>query len=190
MTKQPSEKRLTDTLLAVRACSMRTPTTRAFAATAIFLIAGLGAWFFLVPDWRSAWPRAFLYVVLLVNTYFSVRFFSRLLPRTVSQAVVDGVLVVLYLALALSIGHAAAFMFLALCIFVAANAKYALLLTVISDKGTVKRKILIDTLGAALFAAGLAGTLVGYEAESGTAVVIIFAAANVYLLVLHPMYPS
>lgn len=167
---------------------MRNPTARAVAATIAFLVAGPGTWYFLVSDWRSAIAPASFYCVLLVNTYFSIRFFSRFSSSSMSQAVTDGVLFLVYIALALSITNTVRFMCFAVCIFVGANVKYILLLPTVNETPILKKKIIIDSLGAALCVAGLAGALANYEDESAIAVAITFAIANVYLLMVRPMY--
>jgi hypothetical protein len=128
------------------------------------------------------------YATLVVNTYYSIRFFSRLPPTDRNETVVDAILAVLYVALGLAVANPRLFTFLALVLFVCAIVKYARLRSLIDYPLTLRRKMLIDFLGAMLCAGAFAGTLAGYPVESVAAFAIVFAIANVYLLLIAPAY--
>jgi hypothetical protein len=163
---------------------------RSIAATGAFMAAGLASWLLLVRDWRSAIIQSIFYIILIVNTYFSIRCFSRIAPRTLGQLCVDSILAALYLMLAACICDGAAFMFIASCIFAVAVLKYEFMLKALSNSETVKRKILVDALGAVLCVTGWGAIQLGYGQSASAAVTFVFAVANLYLLILRPMYPS
>jgi len=167
---------------------MGDPTTKTWVATAAFTLAGIGSLLFVAPVSSYLLPHVIFYAVLVVNTFFSIRFFSRIAPENVAQIEIDTVLVLLYLALAFSIGRPITFIFFALCLFIAASTKYPLLLLVIPQTNVLKRKILIDLMGTATCAAILGATLLGYPFEAAWTSTVLFTLANIYLLLINPMY--
>ncbi len=167
---------------------MTNPTVKTWLATGAFSLAGVASLLFLAPVSMYLLPHVIFYAVLVLNTFFSVRFFSGIAPENRSQMQIDTVLVILYFLLAASLGRPIAFTFLALCLFIAASSKYPLLLLVIPQTDVLKRKILIDLLGTGACAAWLGATLLGYPYEAAWAMAILFSLANVYLLAIKPMY--
>jgi len=167
---------------------MKDPTTKAWLATGAFALAGAVSFFVVAPISPYLLPHLIFYAVLVVNTFFSIRFFPRIAPENASQVAIDAVLVFLYLALAASIGRPVQFAFFALCLFIAASTKYPLLLLVIPQTNVLKRKILIDLMGTAACAVVLGATILGYAFGAAWAAAIGFTLANVYLLLIRPMY--
>lgn len=167
---------------------MRNPTTKALVATGVFSLAGVISLFMYAPTPSYLLPHLIFYGVLVINTFFSIRFFSRIAPENTSQIAIDTILVSLYLALAFSMGRPTQFAFFALCLFIAASTKYPLLLLVISQTNVLKRKILIDLMGTATCAAVLGATVIGYSFEAAWAAAVAFTFANVYFLLIRPMY--
>jgi hypothetical protein len=165
-----------------------TLSRRAVGATAAFALAGMAGLVLAPQPWAMKAPHAVFYAVLVLNTYFSIRFFESLPPQDRDERAIDAILVVLYLALAASIGAPLAFALVAVLLFAAATAKYVLLLPVVDRRDILMRKILIDGLGLALCLAMLLGTLLADPGWSAWAAAIIFAIANVYLLAIRPMY--
>jgi fatty acid desaturase len=53
---------------------------------------------------------------------------------------------------------------------------------------TLWRKMAIDSLGGLLCLVALIGALSGYEIESTWALALVFLVANVFLLLVQPMY--
>ncbi|MEX0853313.1 MAG: hypothetical protein WD036_08550 [Bauldia sp.] len=157
------------------------------AATAIFAVAGLVGTLVSGHPWPARIPNALFYAVLVLNTYFSIRFFGGLPPADRNEAVIDGVLAILYFALALAIGWNLAFALASSLLFAAAMLKYVLLLRLI-DRTILVRKIAIDGAGFLLCAATLAGCYFGYALESAWLQALVFGLANVYLLAIRPMY--
>jgi hypothetical protein len=161
---------------------------RAFAAVALFFFVWLAGWVVFVEDARRALPLGIFYLVLLINTYFSIRWFAGIVPPRKLFFAIDAVISLLYLGLALSMNSPLAFMILALSIFAVAEVKYFVALTGRSNVVALKRKIIIDALGVGLCGGGALGVILGYRQVTDVAVVAIFVAANFYLLVLRPMY--
>jgi hypothetical protein len=165
-----------------------TVSRRAVGATAAFALAGVAGLVLAPQPWAIKAPHAVFYAVLVLNTYFSIRFFESLQPKERDERAIDSTLVVLYLALAASMGAPLAFALVAVLLFAAATAKYVLLLPVMDRRDILIRKILIDGLGLALCLAMLLGTLLADPWWTAWAAAIIFAVANLYLLAIRPMY--
>jgi hypothetical protein len=169
---------------------MRGVTTieREVLATALFGTAGIAGLLLSNAEWSARAPTALFYAVLVVNTWFSVRFFSRLPPIDRDESAIDGLLTILYVGLAFAIGRNVPFLAVATVLFFAAVSKYALLLRIMDLPRTLKRKMAIDALGGLLCLVALVGALLGYEVESTWALALVFLAANVFLLLVQPMY--
>ena len=166
---------------------MALATFKAWAVTAGFTVVGLIA-LYLAPRSLVLVPQVLFYAVLILNTFYSVRFFHRIQPVYVSQALVDIVLVVVYTILAFAFGHALLFSYMALWVFLIAPVKYTLMLNHTPHTGALKQKILIDLLGTGFMALVLGIFLAGYVLTSAWLLAIVFALANVYFLFMRPMY--
>lgn len=169
--------------------SVANPTAKAWTVSAVFALAGIAGFLFIAPDTKLLWPNALFYAVITVNTFFSVRLFARIAPPSLSQLLVDGLLVLAYLGLAFSLGREWAFPFFALCIFVAAPIKYVLMLGVVPHSGLLKKKLLIDLSGTTLCVVALLGAVFfDYPVAVAWGLAIVFSLANIYLLAIRPMY--
>ena len=164
------------------------PALKAALATLLFSGVGLITVLFYIPLTAVALPNAIFYVVLTINSYFSIKLYASIQPTDAAQRFFDSLLVVIYLALAFAIGHAAVFSSFALLVFVVATPKYALMLGKIPYGPLLRRKILIDLSGVTFTAAVFLGTLAGFPLESAWFLAIGFALANIYHLIIHPMY--
>ncbi|MDO8521676.1 MAG: hypothetical protein Q7S08_00100 [bacterium] len=164
------------------------PQAKATLATGVFALFGLVSLLFLAPAGPIIIPHAIFYAVLVLNTFFSIRFYAGIQPQSFPQMFIDVVLVVAYIAVALSIGQAFLFAWTALFLFVAAPIKYALMLVTIHHRELLQRKIFIDSMGAVSCAVFLVFTMLGYPLEAAWVFAIVFSLANVYLLLIHPMY--
>ena len=169
---------------------MNSATKRAWMAVIGFSLAGIIGFTFVAPDGtRIVWPEILFYALLVLNTFFSVRLFASIMPEDRSQMLVDTVLVVCYIGLALSLGREWAFPFFALCIFVAAPIKYALVVGSVPYSQLLRKKLIIDLLGAALCAFALLGAVfLNYPLTTAWLFATIFALANIYVLVIRPLY--
>lgn len=167
---------------------MSNPAAKSVLATTVFSLAGIISALFYSVVSPFLLPHFIIYAVLVVNTYFSVRFWSALQPQDSRQFLIDGVLVVAYLALAFSMGEPVYFAFAAFTLFVLATFKYVLMRGRTSYEAIVERKTGIDALGAFACAALILGMFLGYALEATWLFAVGFAVANVYLLLIKPMY--
>jgi hypothetical protein len=158
------------------------------AATILFTAAGIVGLILSPADWPTTLPGAIFYAVLVVNTWFSIRFFSNLPPVERDESIIDGILAVLYVALAFALGQTVTFLAIATILFAFAIPKYALLLRLIDFPHTLKRKMVFDALGTLLCLAALIGALAGYPMESIWVLAVVFTLANLILLTVWPMY--
>lgn len=153
-----------------------------------FGLAGIAGFLF-APATHFVWPDLLFYIVIVINTFYSVRLFARVAPQSRWQTRVDAVLACAYLALAFSLGHEWAFIFFALVIFIAAPLKYTLMIGHVPHSHLLRKKLVIDLLGTALCAAALVGAIfLNYPLTSAWALAILFTLANIYLLAIKPMY--
>lgn len=163
---------------------------RARLATAVFAVAWLGGLWLAHNDLATALPLAVFYAALVVNTYASIRCFAALTPADDRrQPAVDGVLAILYLTLAASLGAPLRFTLATAMLFAVATMKYALLLGVVADLELLRRKIAIDVVGAVAALLALAGVAAGVPTLATSLWTGAFLLANVYLLLINPMYP-
>lgn len=167
---------------------MMSPFSRAVLATTYFTLAGVLGVLFVAPHNMYVLPHALFYAVITLNTFFSVRLYASIQPAAAAQYALDALLTGIYTALALSIGRPEWFAAAALAIFIAATPKYAHMLGRIPHDALLRRKILIDLSGVAFCALVFAGTAFGYPYESAWVLAVVFALANVYHLLIHPMY--
>ena len=168
--------------------SMTNPTAKSIFATSAFSLAGIVSLLFYSVVSPFLLPHFIIYALLVLNTYFSIRFWSALQPKDSRQLLIDSVLVVTYLALAFSMGEPTYFSFTAFALFALATVKYVLMRGRTSYEAVVERKTGIDALGALACAALTLGLFLGYALEATWLFAIGFTLANVYLLLIKPMY--
>lgn len=157
-------------------------------ATTLFTVAGIGGLVVAPHDWPAVVATGLFYVSLLSNTYYSIRFFGLLPPKDRDERVIDGALVLTYVALGLSLGRIIPFTAASTVLFVIAIAKYVLLMPIVARRDILRRKIAIDGLGLLLCGMAFTGALAGYPLESAWLQAILFGIANIYLLFVRPMY--
>ncbi len=166
------------------------PRTKAIVVTAAFAIAGLIGCYTAESNWPDVMPMLVFYTVLTINSYFSVKLFTTITPPDeITQRTLDLVLMAIYFLLAYSFDNTKMFLIITLFLFIVAPLKYSLLLLgKVPHPKLLKKKITIDLLGTLLAAAVIAGSVAGYTHESAWALAIIFTIANVYFLLIDPMY--
>ena len=167
---------------------MGNPTVKTWTATIAFSLAGTISALFYSTVSPFLLPHFIIYAVLVVNTYFSIRFWSALQPQDSRQLLIDAVLVAAYLTLAFSMGEPTHFPLALAALFVLATFKYVLMRGRILYEAVVERKIRIDALGALACAVLIVGAFLGYAFEAAWLFALGFALANVYLLFIRPMY--
>ncbi len=133
-------------------------------------------------------PMLLFYIILIVDSYFSVGFFSKIVPsKRVDQKIIDFLLVCFYLILILNINNEIWYLLSAIMLFAVATLKYIFLLGVV-DFRVLKRKLMIDILGMIVCVLALVGYLIGLEMMAMWIWSLIFLLANIYLLIIKPVY--
>ena len=166
------------------------PNVKSLLATSVFALAGVISVLFYAIVSPFLLPHVIIYAVLVINTFFSIRFWSALQPKDVRQLLIDAVLVVSYLALAFSIGKPFNFALAALLLFIVAPLKYILMRGRTPHGALVEHKILLDSLGTLACIALVIGLFLGNALEVTWLFAIGFTLANLYLLFIRPMYRS
>jgi hypothetical protein len=157
--------------------------------TLLAVTMGLVGTFVFVTDWSVSLPLVIFYVILVINTYPSVRLFSSLIPIDDGKhALADFLLGGLFLFLPMTFGDPIQFTLCALVLFLGATGKYSLMLDELPHQRLLTRKIRIELLGVLMCASVLALMNFGFVLSAAWALAIIFAIANVYVLVLRPLY--
>jgi hypothetical protein len=165
------------------------PKALAILVTAFFSLIGfISAVFFIPADFHSL-PLIIFYIVLVINTYFSVKLFMGIIPKDDTlQKIFDAVLVLLYILVAFNLGDIKSFEFFILLLFVVATAKYAFLLNILPHPQLLKRKVLIDLLGTFFAVLTVGGILFWHPFLSAWIFTLLFTATNIVLLIIKPMY--
>lgn len=162
---------------------------RAITATIIFSAFGLAVMFLFPLHWNTAWPLVLFYAIMVWNTYYSVDYFSRVIPiNPPLQVLVDSVLFLLYFLAALSFLNTYLFILTLGLIFAVATVKYALALNVVEHPRKLFRKIVVDTMGMLMVTCALIGAALGYDRITAIALVVVFGIANIYVIYIKPLY--
>lgn len=162
---------------------------KAFAVTGFFCLMLGVSLLWKNPQWQTGLPLIIFYLVLTLNTYFSIKLFSTLIPEeNFGQHLIDIILVINYSGLAFAITNALLFAIGVIFLFTIATLKYLFLLPHLPHPRLLKRKILIDIGGIILGLAALVGIIIGYSSYSTWGMAILFTLANILLLFIRPMY--
>lgn len=166
----------------------RMPLIKTWLITIGILAIALWTLLFRAPLSSVLFPETIFLAVLVLNTFYSVRLYAAIQPDDIAQAIVDVVLVVVYIWLTLSLGTHVEYFLVATLLFVAATPKYMLMRGKIPYDALLRRKVKIDTTGIVMCALCLA---IAYSGHSFLAAWIhagTFTIANIYLLWIRPMY--
>ncbi|MBI5221869.1 MAG: hypothetical protein HY979_03630 [Candidatus Magasanikbacteria bacterium] len=162
---------------------------KSLLACVIFVFSGFFSCFYLVQDWKLAMPNLIFYIILVINTYFSINTFSAIIPKdNWSQKVIDILLMLVYIYFSLNIGKPFWFGLGGIILFFMAVLKYLNLGTMVGFSKLLKRKIFVDTLGFFAFLLTFSGVLMGYGLVSMWVLTIVFAVVNFYLFFINPLY--
>jgi hypothetical protein len=167
---------------------MNDPRIRAIGATALFSLMGLVSFLWFAPVNAFSVPHAIFYLLLVSNTYFSVKCFASITPPLLSQIIIDGVLIFIYAATAATIGWSLLFPLAVAVLFGVATIKYVLLLGTIRHERLLRRKVGIDLMGTLFALAIFSAAQFGYELAAAWLFACVFLLANIYLLLIKPMY--
>ncbi|MCC7004529.1 hypothetical protein IT397_01260 [Candidatus Nomurabacteria bacterium] len=158
-------------------------------ATVIFALFGIYSSIFIVTDWKLSLPLVIFYFILTINTFFSIKLFTKIIdPKNVSQIVIDTILFCLYFLLAYKVDSYFWFSVVILALFIVAIVKYIFLLNLLQYQDLLNKKIFINSLGTVACILNYLFAAFDYGFQSAWALVIVFAVANIYLLVINPMY--
>ncbi len=161
---------------------------RALAAGLGFSLMGVFALLLRAPSTPELLPDLIFYGVLVLHTYFSVRYFSHLIPQDSWQVVTDIALVAIYFALALALGDGFRFLFLALCLFGVATLEYAPSLGRAHLRALMRRKIKYEIGGMALAAYSIILAAVANQAIGAWFFAVVYAAVTFNILFNERMY--
>ncbi len=166
------------------------PSKKRALATVILLASfGVAGIILFVHDWVASSALIVFYALLVTNTYFSVNYFSRIIPnRLPSQVFIDTTLLILHVALAATLGNPTYFVIVLIALFSVATLKYTMALPKVAAPNLLYRKIKIDALGTIAAVLALCGIIAGYPLGAPVALATIFFFANVHLLGLRPLY--
>lgn len=135
------------------------------------------------------WLPLFLYyVILIINTFFSIRTFSDITPSSTIQTIFDAALALSYCMLAFSFNSVSLFSGITVTLYFIALGKYAHLNRLINSPGLLRRKIRVNALGASLSICALGIAALGLNQIAAWVLCIVFLFANIYLLAINPMY--
>ncbi len=162
--------------------------TRAWSVSIFFLL-----WFFLVIFFFKINPESLslsiFYLLLIINTFFSIRTFATITPKDhFGQKIWDILLILCLVSLPLVFSSTIDFVSIALVLFVVASLKYIFLIPVVNFSRLLFYKIRIDTLGILLCTLCLLGVIGGFPRASTDIWTSIFFLANVYVLWYEPLY--
>ncbi len=164
------------------------PTQKSLLACTLFSLFGVIGWFYDGTMGGILLPLVLYYVVLVTNTFFSVRTFSAITPNNPIQLTFDVLLVFVYLWLAASFASVVMFSWASLGLFLIAVAKYVHLSGIIPPPPLLQKKIRINALSALLCASALVASALGFDYIAAWGLFLLFALANIYLLLINPMY--
>jgi hypothetical protein len=165
------------------------PKQRAVWATIIFSLFGV---FGAIIAWHNiaiAWAPMLFYAMLVWNDYYSIGYFSKIIPpNKMSQVAVDIALLILHFMSTLFFGNPFLFAISITVLFILAALKYAGDLPSVKNSRALYRKVKIDTLGALISALTLAGMFMGYPWQTTVIWTGVFVCSSVYVILINPLY--
>lgn len=163
---------------------------KAWAVTIFMGFCGATSLWFNVQDWKNATPLIIFYAVITINTLFSVRCFSSIIPPDNKlQWTMDICLLLSYILMALNLDNPLRFTVWAAVLFFIAVLKYAALLPLLTNYLTLlKYKIIIDSLGTLSCVLALGGVIFGYPLVTIWLWTVVFVIANIFIFFIKPLY--
>jgi hypothetical protein len=138
---------------------------------------------------ESAGPQIVFFGFLVWNDYYSIRYFSAILPaHKTSQIVIDGGLLIAHLILVLCFANPRNFFVGMAGLFTLATLKYAYELPFIKEPSKLYRKIKIDAMGALACVLATAGIVLGHSFAASMVWTVVFGGASIYVIHLRPLY--
>jgi len=166
------------------------PQTRVALVTGLFTLFGCIGWWW-SPDPLAALPEALLYGLLMIQTWFSLRLFFRLIdPKDKGQQAVNVLLVLAYACLAWSIWNPFWFYFMWTVYFYLTVLKYVLLVGRFDYKRLLRRKLLADVLGMGIGPLMLVSFLFSSVDAWRWLGLALFGGACAYYIYVRPLYDT
>ena len=173
-----------------------TSSLKAGVVTAFFTI--LGGWyargFFETPTLLGG-VILFIYVLLLIHTFYSIRCFSRIsIPSLhgMVQVFLDILLLLIYAAVTINLSSPLGFSVFSTILFALAIPKYAHLRGVISHPGfkaLLSRKMRAEAIGMGVSLGIAVGTFQGYALPAFILGAALYARFTFYYFYERPLYP-
>lgn len=142
-------------------------------------------------DPASLFNLAF-YLLLVLNTYFSVSFTEAAFGvRNVTDTAINALLMIGYLAAPWVMGDTMHFYLCIALFFCVAVIKYAVWLRILDAHFFLRRKIIANTCGALLgllVILTLSGLDRAFDLTAAGVACVLFAVANVWVLLIDPLY--
>jgi hypothetical protein len=162
---------------------------RSIVATFLFCLFGIAGVIFVPIDWSLSWPLVAFYVLLTINTFFSIRAFASIAhPHDRIQYVADFLLSMCMLLLPFEFNSAFAFIVITLFLFLIATFKYILLLRTVGFSRLLYKKIRIDAVGILFCFVALVWIAFGFSYITSIVFAGVFLVVNIYVLILNPLY--
>lgn len=164
---------------------------KALIVTTVMTLVGATIVVFALRDWTFALPSFLFYLLLLVNTFFSIRCFSTITPPSIEQSTVDLTLLLLYFVMASTFGNPFFFLLSNVAMFAVATLKYSLLLGKTSHDTQLRYKIIMDGIGtiSATFCLLITILLEHTHPQLGLWIWTIgFIFGNAYVFFVRPLY--
>lgn len=162
---------------------------RAWFATIGFFLWSVNVLIYIPIHWLSSWPVVSFHLLMLINTFFSIRVFASITPpRHIGQQFIDIILGLCYIFIPLTFNYPLIFMMLNLLLFILATIKYIFLISIVGFSKLLYEKIRIDTLGILLCFLALFGILYDFSYVSLLSSAVIFLLATIYIFYIKPLY--
>ncbi len=165
------------------------PKTKTLVTTTFFILAGILGSLFRINNIHDSLPLLIFYIVLTLNTYYSLKLFTEIVGKhTLLQDIVDGLLVIAYVSLAYTFNSPKLFIYIVIILFYIACLKYVLLIGRLNEPRLIRKKIIIDCSGLLM---GVVALILLYSNSYFIAswfLATIFTLANIFLLFVWPMY--
>jgi hypothetical protein len=166
-----------------------TPHTKALLAVFLFSLSSIAGAFARLPVTPDMIPLLVFHALLLINTFFSIRCFAAITPQNnMLQNILDSIIGGIYLAIPFAFHSPLLFVSGTALLFTVATLKYIFLQQLLGGTRLLRRKLVADAGGAVLCLAALGGIWLGYTALATALWVGIFFCANIYLLIIAPLY--
>jgi len=128
------------------------------------------------------------YALMLINTFFYIRVFATITPKSKMQNFLDFLLGIGLAFSPIFFNSPTNFVLVNLFLFIIVIIKDISLISLIGFSKLLLKKIRTDTLGILLCALCLVGILTGFTTLSLKLFAFIFFLANIYILKLRPLY--